>query len=206
MQCLGAMSSLSEHRRFQTRASLGIARVKFWSVVLIAYHLLSCGTIGQSPPTGAPVAAAEREKQVLVSISQSFQVCDLLRVDIPASMDGSWYDSQVFVGIKESVFEPSSALKHASKVHDILLTEMGTKSVLFLYTDGGPDHRKTYISTQLSLIALFLNLNLDYLCAARTTPHNSWRNPAERITSIFNLGFQSIGLMRSEMSEPAEAA
>ena len=83
---------------------------------------------------------------------------------------------------------------------------MGTKSVLFLYTDGGPDHRKTYISTQLSLIALFLNLNLDYLCAARTAPHNSWRNPVERMMPIFNLGFQRIGLMRSEMSEPAEAA
>ena len=167
---------------------------------------------------GVPVAAAEREKQVLVSTSQSFQVCDhdftrfsliptvLLRVDIPASMDGSWYDGQVFVGIKEAVFEPSSAFRHASEVHDILLTEMGTKSVLFLYTDGGPDHRKTYISTQLSLIALFLNLNLDYLCAARTAPHNSWRNPVERMMPIFNLGFQSIGLMRSEMSEPAEAA
>ena len=49
---------------------------------------------------GTPVVAAERGKQVLVSISQSLQVCDLLRVDIPASMDGSWYDGQVFVGIK----------------------------------------------------------------------------------------------------------
>ena len=167
---------------------------------------------------GTPVAAAERGKQVLVSLSQSFQVCDhdftrfsliptvLLKVDIPSSMDGSWYDGQVYVGVKEAVFEPSSALRHASELHNILLTEMGMKSVLFLYTDGGPDHRTTYISTQLSLIALFRNLNLDYLCAARTAPHNSWRNPVERMMSILNLGFQSIGLMRSHMSEPAEAA
>ena len=167
---------------------------------------------------GTPVAAAERGKQVLVSLSQSFQVCDhdftrfsliptvVLRVDIPSSMDGSWYDGQVYVGIKEAVFEPSSALRHASELYNILLTEMGMKSVLFLYTDGGPDHRTTYISTQLSLIALFLNLNLDYLCAARTAPHNSWKNPVERMMSILNLGFQSIGLMRSKMSEPAEAA
>ena len=27
-------------RRFQTRASPGIARVKFWSIVLIAYHYI----------------------------------------------------------------------------------------------------------------------------------------------------------------------
>ena len=130
----------------------------------------------------------------------------LLRVDIPSSMDGSWYDGQVYVGIKEAMFEPSSALRHASELHNIFLTEMGMKSVLFLYTDGGPDHQTTYISTQLSLIALFLNLNLDYLSAARTAPHNSWKYPVERMMSIFNLGFQSIGLMRSKMSEPAEAA
>ena len=30
----------SEHRRFQTRTSPGIARVKFWSIVLIAYHYI----------------------------------------------------------------------------------------------------------------------------------------------------------------------
>ena len=41
-----------DHRRFQTRASPCIARVKFWSVVLIAYTTIwSCGTMGQSPPT-----------------------------------------------------------------------------------------------------------------------------------------------------------
>ena len=28
------------HRRFQTRASPGIARVKFWSIVHIAYHYI----------------------------------------------------------------------------------------------------------------------------------------------------------------------
>ena len=106
---------------------------------------------------GTPVAAAERGKQVLVSTSQSFQVCDhnftrfsliptvLLRVDIPASMDGSWYDGQVFVGIKEAVFKPSSALRHASEVHDILLTEMGMKSVLFLYTDGQHIYQLSYL-------------------------------------------------------------
>ena len=113
------------------------------------------------------------------------QVCDhnftrfsliltvLLRVD---TLDGSWYEGQVFVGLKEAVFKLSSTLRHASELHHILLTEMGMKSSLFLYTGGGPDHRTTYISTQLSLIALFLNLNLDYLHAARTGPHNSWRN------------------------------
>ena len=31
---------MTVHRRFQTRASPGIARVKFWSIVLIVYHYI----------------------------------------------------------------------------------------------------------------------------------------------------------------------
>ena len=105
------------------------------------------------------------------------------------------------------MFEPSSCLRHLCELHDdVLLTKMGNRSVLFIYTDGGPDHRTTFVSVQLSLIALFLNLNLDLLCAARTAPHQSWRNPVERIMSILTLGFQSIGLMRSQMSDKAERA
>ena len=75
-----------------------------------------------------------------------------------------------------------------------------------MYTDGGPDHRTTFVSVQLSLVALLLNLNLDLLIAARTAPHQSWRNPVEHIMSILNLGFQSVGLMRSQMSDEAERA
>lgn len=105
------------------------------------------------------------------------------------------------------MFEPSSCLRHLCELHDdVLLTRMGNKSALFVYTDGGSDHRTTFVSVQLSLIALFLNLNLDLLIAARTAPHQSWRNPVEHIMSILNLGFQSIGLMRSQMRDEAEHA
>ena len=39
-----------------------------------------------------------------------------------------------------------------------------------IYSDGGPDHRLTYHSVQLSLISVFVNLDLDMLFAARTAP------------------------------------
>ena len=68
--------------------------------------------------------------------------------------------------------------------------------MLFLYTDGGPDHRLTYLSVKLTLISLFRYLDLDYLCAGRTAPYHSFRNPAERIMSVLNLGLQSVGLAR----------
>ena len=65
------------------------------------------------------------------------------------------------------MFEPSSCLGHLRELHDeVLLTRMGNKSALFVYTDGAPDHRTTFASVQLSLIFLYLNLNLDLLITA----------------------------------------
>jgi len=55
--------------------------------------------------------------------------------------------------------------------------------VLFLYTDSGPDHRITYLSVKLTLIALFRYLDLDYLCACRTALYHSFQNPAENYVS-----------------------
>ena len=97
-------------------------------------------------------------------------------------------------------------MRHGTELNSWLTMEIGDKSVLFLHTDGGPDHRVTYVSTLISLIALFLNLNLELLCAARTVPNQSWRNPVERMMSIVNLGLQSVGLMRKEMNLDAEKA
>lgn len=76
--------------------------------------------------------------------------------------------------------------------------------ILLIYTDGGPDHRCTYMSVKLSMIALFLDLNLDNLIALRTAPSNSWANPVERIMSIVNIGLQGVGVMRSKRSDEFE--
>jgi len=94
-------------------------------------------------------------------------------------------------------------MRHAAELNSWLTEKLGEKSMLFVYTDGGPEHRLTYVSTQHSLTALFLNLNL---CVARTAPNQSWRNPVEKIMSIVNLGFQSVGMMRKEMTPEIERA
>ena len=75
----------------------------------------------------------------------------------------------------------------------LLSRNLQVQPILFLYSDGRPDHRLT---VQILLIALFLKLDLDYLCVAYTAPYHSWRNPVERIQSVLNIGLQSIGLMR----------
>lgn len=46
------------------------------------------------------------------------------------------------------------------------------------------------------MIWLWVDLDLDYLVLARNAPGHSWRNPAERVMSVVNLGFQTVGVMR----------
>ena len=127
-------------------------------------------------------------------------------IKIPETVEGSWYEGEVHVGYKDAVFQPSSAVRHATEVHSILTSKIGNKSILFVYTDGGPDHRLTFFSVQLSLVALFLNLDLDLLVVGRTAPNHSWRNPVERIMSAINLGLQCVGMMRKEGSSEFEKA
>ena len=110
------------------------------------------------------------------------------------------------IGLKEATFEPLSPPRHVAELYDIVIThDLETNPIMFRYTDGGPDHRLTYLSVQLSLISLFLKLNLDFLCACRTAPFHSWRKSAKQIMSILNLGFQSIDLMRKQVDEELES-
>ena len=57
----------------------------------------------------------------------------------------------------------------------------------------------------MSLIAIFNMLNLNFLCAARTAPVHSWRNPVERIMSMLNLGLQCVTLTRERGDDEFEA-
>ena len=162
--------------------------------------------------------STERGRDVIVSLNETFAVGDhdftrfsiipsvVFHLDIPDSFEGSWYTGKVLVCLKDAVFQASSPHWHAAELHNIMPTRMGTKSIFCVYSDGGPDHRLTYVSVQLSLIALYLNLDLDFLIACRTAPNHSWRNPVERLMSVVNLGFQSVGLMRAKLSEEFESS
>ena len=165
----------------------------------------------------APVSSAERGRHVIVHSGTSLQSSDhdfttfsiipsvILLCEIPSEISGSWYDGDVKVMFKEGAFEPSSPLRHSAELANTIFGQVITKPVLFIYSDGGPDHRVNYISVKIALIALFHKLDLDYLCAVRTAPYHSYRNPVERIMSIFNIGLQAIALARREMPQEMEA-
>ena len=164
---------------------------------------------------GHPVAAVDRGKRVIVGEDKVFAVSDhdftkfsiipsvTMLLDIPDNINGSFYRGQIYVGIKDLILEPSSPLRHVTELFEILKTE-NAKPILFMYTDGGPDHRLTYLSVQLALVCLFIAGDYDMLVAARTPPMSSWKKTPERIMSILNLALQCVGLMRSEASPESE--
>ncbi|PKC54998.1 hypothetical protein RhiirA1_476344 [Rhizophagus irregularis] len=128
--------------------------------------------------------------------------------NIPQSIEDSFYSGKVFVSFKDTVFQPSSAIRHTTEFYNAIFTHHlnNIPPILCLYTDGGPDHRTIFGSVQISLICLFLHGNFDMLIAMRTAPHHSWTNPAERIMSILNLGLQGVALVKDTMSPESETA
>ncbi len=123
-----------------------------------------------------PVAAAERGRRVLVRKNEvadhdftrfSLIPSVILSNDIPCDVSESWYTGNVYIGLKEGAFEPH---RHITELSDVVRTHLpASKPIVFLYTDGGPDHRLTYLSVQLSLISLFLELDLE-CCQNCTLP------------------------------------
>lgn len=134
----------------------------------------------------------------------------LFHVNIPENVADSFYDGTLHVTVKDKVFQPSSAHRHMVESIKILRSvnsEDGVnleKPILFVYTDGGPDHRTNFWSVQFAYILLFFALDLDMLIAARTAPSNSYANPAERSMSLLNLALQHCSFQREEMDKSLE--
>ncbi len=68
-------------------------------------------------------------------------------ISIPDDISGSFYDDQVFVSYKDTVFEPSSAIRHSTEFFNALNIQYEHQvlpPILCLYTDRGPDHHCNY--------------------------------------------------------------
>ena len=101
--------------------------------------------------------------------------------------------------LKITVISPSSALRNTQEVADVLIAKYGSTEhippALIMYTDGGPEHRTTFLCVKIPIIALQKYLNLDCILFARTALDHSYGNPAEKINCILNLGLYGIGIM-----------
>ena len=149
----------------------------------------ACICIGEP---GVQIAAVSRGKQTVVQENIPLLVADhdtntkvkltpsdvLVAEILNSTLEGSFYRGQMFVTMKDTIFQPSTPMRHIAEIRHVLTqSNKSTFPICLLYSDGRPDHRVTYPSVQLSLIALFLLNNMDVLIAARCCPTQSFTNP-----------------------------
>ena len=155
-----------------------------------------------------PISAVTRGRQVLDGLNQVVKSADydfasmtlipivILVHDISDEVNKSRGHAHIYMKI--SATEPS-ALRNAAEIENVVIQRYGRRGlmppILIIYTDGGPEHRTTYLSVNIAMIALQKSLNLDVLLTGRTAPGSSYRNPSERVNCILNLGLYGIGVM-----------
>jgi hypothetical protein len=168
-------------------------------------------------PPGFPLASVERGRRCLVGTTESNEAGDhdfgsmsmtpsvLLDVDIPESDECSFYSGKATCFVKDSIFEPSTPIRHACEMLLYLEELYGSVAavlpILLLYSDGGADHRNNSPSVIFSLALIFLRCDLDVLIASRNAPGHSYRNMAERVMAILNLALQAVALERLPLPE-----
>ena len=107
---------------------------------------------------------------MLVGKNEVFQVADhdfsnlsliptvILINHISESVEDSWYRGEPNVLLKITAISPSSALRNAQEVADVLIAKYGSIEqiplALIMYTDGGPEHRTTFLGVKIAIIAL----------------------------------------------------
>ena len=121
--------------------------------------------------------------------------------DIPQEASDSFYSGQIYVGLKNSMFQTSDPFCHAAELIDVLRNYYQDYQIppfLCVFTDRGCDHNIKHSFVQCALLALFKVCNFDILNVGRCVPYHSFINPAERYMSLLNIGLQGLALERDK--------
>ena len=117
----------------------------------------------------------------------------------------SFYRGSAHVSLKDSIFQPSNAERHAVELISLLQAVSGGGSVpspvLFVMTDGGPDHNCKHLSVQMSWLGFFFKTRMDMLVVTRVAPTQIWTNPAERCMGPINPALQNCDLSRAKFKD-----
>lgn len=165
--------------------------------------------------TGAPVSATRRQRHVLMAgldgrglnamdhdnIPQHIVPSVSIKLIPPKDVSESWYKGKPLIILKDAIFEASNAFRHAAELIKHTDEDVDDRPMMFIGTDGGPDHNVTSIQVILSYLALFFELDLDFLCAVRTPPNFSVINPAERFMSVANIALMGVSLARNHLGQ-----
>ena len=122
-----------------------------------------------------------------------------LRVDIPRSIEHTFYDGHVHVWLKQSAFEASSPYRYVAEMEHILDIE---KPIVGIYSDGGLDYRITYRSVQVSLINIFPAGDYDMLIACLLHHAIAGKIQLKGLCQYLILGFSR--LMRTKSDDEME--
>jgi len=139
--------------------------------------------IGESVATSTGV----RNRQTLVPKDGILAACDhdftklsitpsvIFLCNVPKEITESFYDGNVYILYKDTIFEPSSAIWHCTEFFNTLSNHFLNQipPIIFIYTNGGPDHRTIYGSVQIAFLCFFLRGDFDLLLAVHTTPQQS---------------------------------
>ena len=162
---------------------------------------------------GNPEAAITHMRKVLTTASIELEATDHdyhvrnltpsvnLICDILQEPSDSFYSGQIYIGLKNSIFQASDPFRHAIELIDVLRNyyqDYQIPSFLCLFTDGGCDHNIKHLFVQCVLLAFFKVCNFDILNVGRCVPYHSFVNPAERCMSLLNIGFHGLALERDK--------
>lgn len=169
---------------------------------------------------GTPLSTGVRGKKSIVPVSSILAALDhdtaqkgsltpyvSMLCNIPDETSESFYRGNVSVCLKDSVFQPSNSFRSVLEILKSVKAqktpeELEAVRIVFMMTDGGPEHRVNFDSVKIPLILLFRELKVSG-CSSHCYKHvHSFVNIVERIMSILNIGFQNIALQRE--SSPSD--
>ena len=107
------------------------------------------------------------------------------------------------------VLEGSTALRGVVQMGNVLEMNYTAKGTpiperFYLITDGGGDRNIGHLSVKKALVGFFRKYDFDKIIAIRTAAGLSFYNPVERMHARGNQGLQSVGIMRSSMTNDLE--
>ena len=119
--------------------------------------------------------------------------------DIPQEASDSFYSGQIYIGLKNSLFQVFDPFRHAAELIDVLRNyyqDYQIPEFLCLLTDAGCDHNIKHLFVQCTLLTLFKVCNFDILNVERCAPYHSFVNHAEICMLLLNIGLQCLALER----------
>jgi hypothetical protein len=130
-------------------------------------------------------------------------------IDIPETVQGSFYMGAPYVTLKDATFQKSSPLRHTVECLHLFYTKYDVLSdpklaILLKYHDGGCDHNDSHAWVQICCIIEWLHTGMDLLVSERCVPGQSYLDPAERTFSKLNCALQCTSLERTRSPREVE--